>query len=50
MSTVDDVEMTKQRGFKQAKAHKELKRDSILATKEEAVEARRKAMPSLNAQ
>jgi hypothetical protein len=50
MSTVDDVEITKQRGFKQAKSHKELKRDFILATKEEGNEARRKAMPSLNAE
>ena len=50
MTTVEDVETTKQRGFKQAKAHKELKRDFVLATKEEAEEARKKAMPSLKVQ
>jgi hypothetical protein len=41
MTDVDSPEKTKLRGFKQAKAHKELKRDFILVTADEAAEVNR---------
>ncbi|KAF9558566.1 intradiol ring-cleavage dioxygenase [Agrocybe pediades] len=37
---VEDVELTKARGFKEAKPHAYIKRDIVLATHEEAVKAR----------
>ncbi|KAJ6621463.1 intradiol ring-cleavage dioxygenase [Mycena sp. CBHHK59/15] len=40
-----DVEVTRARGFKDAKTHKVLKRDFVLATMEEGAEARKQSMP-----
>jgi len=47
-TTETDVEVTRARGFKDAKTHEVLKRDFVLATVEEATEARKKSMPNLN--
>ncbi|KAJ7777145.1 intradiol ring-cleavage dioxygenase [Mycena metata] len=47
-TTETDVAVTRARGFKDAKTHEVLKQDFVLATVEEATEARKKTMPHLN--
>ncbi|KAK1224673.1 hypothetical protein PQX77_012419 [Marasmius sp. AFHP31] len=47
LKDVDDLSVTLSRGFKDAKPHKELEFDFVLATPQECDEARRKVMPSL---
>ncbi|KAJ7114085.1 intradiol ring-cleavage dioxygenase [Mycena epipterygia] len=46
-TTETDVEVTRARGFKEAKAHQVLKHDFVLATTEEGAAARKKTMPAV---
>ncbi|KAJ7483338.1 intradiol ring-cleavage dioxygenase [Mycena latifolia] len=45
-TTETDVEVTRARGFRDAKSHEVLKHDFILATLEEGAEARKQSMPA----
>lgn len=44
METLDDPDITRQRGFKNATSHKVLKKDFVLASTEEGTVAREKSM------
>ncbi|KAF9479859.1 intradiol ring-cleavage dioxygenase [Pholiota conissans] len=47
VNIIDDVKVTQARGFRDPKPHAYLKRDFVLATPEQCVEARRKLMQKL---
>jgi hypothetical protein len=48
-TTETDAEVTRARGFKAGTSHQVLKRDFVLATVEEGVEARKRSMPKIAA-